>query len=162
MLRKNELLEIKEMLTETKREILKTLEERIKSNDISDQREIGDIFDDADLEQSREFNLLLSTRERQKLEQIESALSRMENGEYGYCEDCGGNIPVGRLKASPLQHCVLSASPKGRAWKVTTPLYVEEKDNPMPYRVEVGLKTGTFRCLGVKGQRNRSSTHSLP
>jgi len=73
MLRKNELLEIKEILAEMKHEILKNLGERIKSNDVSDQREIGDIFDDADLEQSREFNLLLSTRERQKLEQIENA-----------------------------------------------------------------------------------------
>ena len=53
MLRKNELLEIKEILAEMKHEILKNLEERIKSNDISEQREIGDIFDDADLEQSR-------------------------------------------------------------------------------------------------------------
>jgi DnaK suppressor protein len=127
MLRKNELLEIKEMLTETKREILKTLEERIKSNDISDQREIGDIFDDADLEQSREFNLLLSTRERQKLEQIESALSRMENGEYGYCEDCGGNIPVGRLKAMPFATLCVKCKSERESVEGHTPLYVEEK-----------------------------------
>ena len=51
MLRKNELLEIKDILLQMKKDILKTLDERIKSNDISAQREIGDIFDDADLEQ---------------------------------------------------------------------------------------------------------------
>ena len=83
MLRKNELLEIREILLQMKKDILKTLAERIKSNDITSQREIGDIFDDADLEQTREFNLLLGTRERQKLDQIESALSRMEHGEIG-------------------------------------------------------------------------------
>ncbi len=51
MLRKNELLEIREILLQMKKDILKTLAERIKSNDITSQREIGDIFDDADLEQ---------------------------------------------------------------------------------------------------------------
>ncbi|HOJ14239.1 MAG TPA: TraR/DksA family transcriptional regulator, partial [Deltaproteobacteria bacterium] len=96
MLRKNELLEIREILVQMKKEILETLSERIKSSDIASQREIGDIFDEADLEQTREFNLLLGTREKQKLEQIESALARMDKGEYGFCEDCGENIPIGR------------------------------------------------------------------
>ncbi len=127
MLRKNELLEIKEILAEMKHEILKNLEERIKSNDISDQREIGDIFDDADLEQSREFNLLLSTREQQKLEQIESALSRMENGEYGYCEDCGENIPVGRLKAMPFAILCVKCKSERESIEGHTNLYLEEK-----------------------------------
>jgi DnaK suppressor protein len=127
MLRKNELLEIKEILAEMKHEILKNLEERIKSNDISDQREIGDIFDDADLEQSREFNLLLSTRERQKLEQIESALSRMENGEYGYCEDCGENIPVGRLKAMPFATLCVKCKSERESMEGHTTVYLEEK-----------------------------------
>ena len=128
MLRKNELLEIKDILLQMKKDILKTLDERIKSNDVSAQREIGDIFDDADLEQIREFNLLLGTRERQKLEQIESALSRMENGEYGFCEDCGENIPVGRLKAMPFATlCVKCKSERESMEGPTTTLYVEEK-----------------------------------
>lgn len=127
MLRKNELLEIKEILVEMKHEILKNLEERVKSNDISDQREIGDIFDDADLEQSREFNLLLSTRERQKLEQIESALSRMENGEYGYCEDCGENIPAGRLKAMPFAILCVKCKSERESMEGHAALYLEEK-----------------------------------
>ncbi len=128
MLRKNELLEIKEILLQMKKDILKTLAERIKSNDITAQREIGDIFDDADLEQTREFNLLLGTRERQKLDQIESALSRMEHGEYGFCEDCEENIPVGRLKAMPFATlCVKCKSEREIMEGPNAPLYVEEK-----------------------------------
>jgi len=84
-----------------KKDILADLDERIKTSDVSEQRVIGDIFDDADLEQSREFNLLLNTREKQKLKQIEQALLKMENGEYGICENCEEDIPVGRLKAMP-------------------------------------------------------------
>ena len=70
MIRTEELLEIKDQLVSMKNEILAALEEKIKSRDISEQRDIGDIFDDADLEQLREFNLMLSSRERQKLKQM--------------------------------------------------------------------------------------------
>jgi len=128
MLRKNELLEIREILLQMKKDILKTLAERIKSNDLTDQREIGDIFDDADLEQTRELNLLLGTRERQKLDQIESALSRMEQGEYGFCEDCEENIPAGRLKAMPFATlCVKCKSERESMEGPNAPIYVEEK-----------------------------------
>jgi len=128
MLRKNELLEIREILLQMKKDILKTLAERIKSNDLTDQREIGDIFDDADLEQTRELNLLLGTRERQKLDQIESALSRMEKGEYGFCEDCEENIPAGRLKAMPFATlCVKCKSERESMEGPNAPIYVEEK-----------------------------------
>jgi len=110
MLKPKDLQEIKEILLTMKKELLEDLEERIKSSDVSDQRVIGDIFDDADLEQSREFNLLLNTREKQKIKQIEQALLKLENGEYGLklengeygiCENCEEDIPVGRLKAMP-------------------------------------------------------------
>jgi len=127
MLRKNELLEIKEILLEMKQEILKNLDERIKSNDMSEQREIGDIFDDADLEQSREFNLLLTTRERQKLDQIETALAKIEKGEYGYCEDCEESIPVGRLKVMPFATLCVKCKSERESLEGTPSVYVEEK-----------------------------------
>ena len=127
MLRKNELLEIKDILIEMKQEILQNLEERIKSNDMSEQREIGDIFDDADLEQSREFNLLLSTRERQKLDQIETALSKLSKGEYGYCEDCEETIPVGRLKAMPFATLCVKCKSERESLEGNATAYAEEK-----------------------------------
>ncbi len=127
MLRKNELLEIRDLLMEMKREILQNLEERIKSNDMSEQREIGDIFDDADLEQSREFNLLLSTRERQKIDQIETALSKIDSGEYGNCEDCGETIPVGRLKAMPFATLCVKCKSERESIEGHTTVYLEEK-----------------------------------
>jgi len=101
MLKPKDIQEIRELLLSMKKDILADLDERIKTSDVSEQRVIGDIFDDADLEQSREFNLLLNTREKQKLKQIEQALLKMENGEYGICENCEEDIPVGRLKAMP-------------------------------------------------------------
>jgi len=40
-------------------------------------------------------------RRRQKLLQIEAALRRLENDEYGYCRECGDEIAAARLKVDP-------------------------------------------------------------
>ena len=40
-------------------------------------------------------------RERRTLAQIEAALARIKNREYGTCESCGETIPDARLKALP-------------------------------------------------------------
>ena len=38
---------------------------------------------------------------RVELEQIKQALHRIENNEYGLCQECGEPIPYGRLQAIP-------------------------------------------------------------
>ena len=40
-------------------------------------------------------------RRRQKLIQIEAALRRIDNEEYGYCEECGDEIAAARLTVDP-------------------------------------------------------------
>ena len=40
-------------------------------------------------------------RRRQKLLQIEAALRRIENDEYGYCQECGEDIAPARLQVDP-------------------------------------------------------------
>ncbi|MCD6280202.1 MAG: TraR/DksA family transcriptional regulator [Deltaproteobacteria bacterium] len=127
MARAKEIQNIKKILLNMKNEIMENLKERMKSADISDQREIGDVFDDADLEQSREFNLLLTTREKEKLEQIDAALTRMEAGEYGICEECGEQIPIGRLKAMPFATLCVKCKSKKESLEGYTTALREEK-----------------------------------
>ncbi len=51
------------------------------------------------------------------LARINAALERMKNGTYGYCDECGCEIPYARLKLEPqTQHCVAC---KGR-WEKRT------------------------------------------
>ncbi len=38
---------------------------------------------------------------REQLRQIDAALERIDSGTYGSCEDCGRQIPAGRLAARP-------------------------------------------------------------
>ena len=67
----------------------------------------GDIYDQASSERDRELGLLLGDREREKLHAIDEALLRINEGEYGICEECEEEIPLGRLKAMPFaRHCV--------------------------------------------------------
>jgi DnaK suppressor protein len=49
----------------------------------------------------RELDEGLEEDAREQLRQIESALARIESGEYGTCTVCGKEIPVERLEAMP-------------------------------------------------------------
>ena len=67
----------------------------------------GDIYDQASSERDRELGLLLGDREREKIHSIDEALLRINDGDYGICEECDEDIPLGRLKAMPFtRHCV--------------------------------------------------------
>ena len=68
---------------------------------------LGDIYDQASSERDRELVLLLGDREREKLNAIDEALLRIKENEYGICEECEEEIPLGRLKVMPFAvHCV--------------------------------------------------------
>ena len=68
-----------------------------------------DVVDRASMESDRNFALLMRERDRQTLAGIREALSRIESGEYGECEECGDEIALARLKAQPMAtlcvHC---------------------------------------------------------
>ena len=55
--------------------------------------------------------ILLMNNEGETLQQIESALERVEAGVYGLCTECSTRIPKTRLKAIPYTpYCVKCAS----------------------------------------------------
>ena len=59
----------------------------------------------------QEFTLSLMETEGATLENIEAALERIEDGNYGFCEECGVKIPKKRLDAIPYATmCVKCAS----------------------------------------------------
>ena len=58
----------------------------------------------------QEFTLSLMQNEEGVLELVESALERIEDGDYGVCAECQGRIPKTRLSAIPYTpHCVKCA-----------------------------------------------------
>jgi len=100
--------EIKQMLLKMKEETLKEINKAVKSGaDLPTGEPSGDIYDQASSERDRELGLILGDREREKLHNIDEALMKIEEGEYGICEECEEEIPVGRLKVMPFaRYCV--------------------------------------------------------
>jgi len=49
----------------------------------------------------REIDYTLGENSEQVLGEIDAALQRIEDGTYGTCVNCGGEIPVARLEAQP-------------------------------------------------------------
>ena len=61
--------------------------------------------------QESEFGLELRTRDRERklLRKIDSALARIEEGSYGYCDETGEEIGLKRLEARPVATLCLEA-----------------------------------------------------
>jgi len=99
---------MKAILLKMKEETLQEINKSLKSGtDITSGEPSGDIYDQASSERDRELGLLLGDREREKLRNIDEALLKIEEGEYGICEECEEEIPLGRLKVMPFAHyCV--------------------------------------------------------
>lgn len=75
-------------------------------------RNIPDIADRASEETDRALELRTRDRERKLVSKIDSALRRIENGEYGYCEATGEPISLKRLDARPIATMSLEAQEK--------------------------------------------------
>jgi len=61
-----------------------------------------DPTDRASLESDRNFLLRIRERERKLILKIKEALKRIDDGTFGICEICGGEITEERLKARPV------------------------------------------------------------
>ncbi len=75
-----------------------------------------DIADKASSSYTKEFLFSLSDGERILLQQIDQALVRIEDGNYGLCTNCGNPVPEKRLDAVPwTPYCVdcMELSEKG-------------------------------------------------
>ncbi|WP_424943235.1 RNA polymerase-binding protein DksA [Aliiroseovarius crassostreae] len=72
-------------------------------------RNIPDIADRASEETDRALELRTRDRQRKLVAKIEQALRRIEEGEYGYCEETGDPISLKRLDARPIATLSLEA-----------------------------------------------------
>jgi len=61
-----------------------------------------DIADRASSETDRAIELRARDRQRKLIAKIDSALGRLEDGSYGYCEETGEPIGLKRLDARPI------------------------------------------------------------
>lgn len=91
---RRKLLQWKEELLRESSETLENLQEGGLSE--------PDIADRASLETDRSLELRTRDRERKLIAKIDSALQRIEDGTYGYCEETAEPISLRRLEARPI------------------------------------------------------------
>lgn len=72
-------------------------------------RNIPDVADRASEETDRALELRTRDRQRKLVAKIDSALRRIDEGEYGYCEMTGDPISLKRLDARPIATMTLEA-----------------------------------------------------
>jgi DnaK suppressor protein len=98
--------ELKQMLNERRRQLQQEVQGRMrdvrtegawgnKTNEVFDAVESSE----ADIQEDIEFALIQMKAET--LNKINDALSRLEDGDYGYCFECGEEIAEKRLRALP-------------------------------------------------------------
>ena len=62
---------------------------------------VPDPADRATIEEEHALELRTRDRERKLLKKVQAAIQRIDDGEYGYCEETGEPIGVARLLARP-------------------------------------------------------------
>ena len=70
---------------------------------------VPDPADRATIEEEHALELRTRDRERKLLKKIEQSIARIDSGDYGYCDETGEPIGVGRLIARPTASLSLEA-----------------------------------------------------
>ena len=84
-----------------KEEILRESRETLTKLQVDNQNH-PDIADRASSETDRAIELRARDRQRKLIAKIDSALKRIDEGTYGYCEETGEPISLKRLDARPI------------------------------------------------------------
>jgi RNA polymerase-binding protein DksA len=98
--------------------------------------------DEADIARSElDRNMLMNLAERseERLKAIEGAFERLERGSYGECEQCGGEIPIERLRALPFASCCVECQQQREVGR----RYLRETARPVNRWAPPALDTAT-------------------
>ena len=98
---RHKLLTWRDELVEESRETISNLQEEV--------RDVGDEAERATRETENSLELRTRDRYRKLIKKIDQALMRVDEGEYGYCEETGEEIGLARLEARPIATLCLDA-----------------------------------------------------
>ena len=82
---------------------------------IETEENFADPADRATAESDRNFLLTIRERERKLVIKIREALQKIEDGNFGECEECGDDIGLERLKARPVTTLCIECKRKQEA-----------------------------------------------
>lgn len=91
----------RKLLLDWKKDLLQGMNETIANTLQATNLQKPDLADRASEETDHALELRTKDRTRKLIKKIDEALQRVEDGEYGYCEETGDEISIARLKARP-------------------------------------------------------------
>jgi DnaK suppressor protein len=100
-MRKTFLKKARETLQNMRAQLLRSVQQDLQKGREQSKDEGMDTYDIASESRDREINLILTDRDRDKLQAIDDALARIGDGSYGVCESCEADVAEGRLEALP-------------------------------------------------------------
>ncbi len=102
----------KNKLTEWKAELVKTNNEALYNSSMDDNSTSADIVDQASSYTEKNVEMRAINRQIKLISKIDSAIKRIKDGTYGYCQETGDPIGLKRLMARPVATLSISAQEK--------------------------------------------------
>lgn len=99
-------------LTEWKNEIIKSNSQALYSSDLVDNISSPDVVDQASSYTEKNVEMRTVNRQIKLVSKINSALKRLKDGTYGFCEETGEPIGLKRLVARPIATLCIAAQEK--------------------------------------------------
>ena len=102
----------KKKLTDWKSELVRTNNEALYNSSMDDNSTSADIVDQASSYTEKNVEMRAINRQIKLISIIDSALKKIQNGTYGFCEDTGEPIGLKRLMARPVAKLCIAAQEK--------------------------------------------------
>ena len=102
----------KKKLIEWKNELIKSNSQALYSSNLVDNISSPDIVDQASSYTEKSLEMRTINRQIKLISKIDSALKRIKNGTYGFCEETGEPIGLKRLIARPIATLSITAQEK--------------------------------------------------
>ena len=102
----------KKKLTDWKVDLIKTNNEALYNSSMDDNSTSADIVDQASSYTEKNVEMRAINRQIKLISKIDSALKRIKDGTYGFCEDTGDPIGLKRLMARPVATLSIEAQEK--------------------------------------------------
>ena len=104
---KKKIEQYKKRLEERQQDLRRGVSRNVQDGRDADVETAQDIADKAANSYTKEFLFSQSNNERQLLAQVEEALSRIREGTFGECANCGKDMNPKRLEAVPwAKYCI--------------------------------------------------------
>ena len=106
-MKEKELESIKQNLLKMRQELMDEVQAKYAASREIGESNVPDLADVSSNAYSREMLLNLSEAHHRQMQDIDAALNRLDEGEYGVCTGCGEDISPRRMEVRPFsRYCI--------------------------------------------------------